>query len=188
MNSLVVRLRFWIVNNHNNISNASFILKPFGLHYAPQKKKEKKKHRWLTKKMFTKLIVWKCDHFFYSIWKLIIFDHNNVLRKVKNQIKWNLVCLSKPRNGQCAMWHLMIAFLLQICFVVLIAAVSSAPQHEPARYPAGVNPALCPGKIVIFFLLSKNKIVPHKNHVYKFFIKSMSFDFVPSAFFCFFEK
>lgn len=30
---------------------------------------------------------------------------------------------------------------------MLIAAVHSAPQHEqPARYPAGVNPALCPGK------------------------------------------
>ncbi|XP_055317794.1 cuticle protein 1 [Sitodiplosis mosellana] len=33
-----------------------------------------------------------------------------------------------------------------ICFFVLIAAVHSAPQHDqPARYPAGVNPALCPG-------------------------------------------
>lgn len=32
----------------------------------------------------------------------------------------------------------------QIGFFVLIAVVSSAPQ-EPARYPAGVDPSLCPG-------------------------------------------
>ncbi|XP_031634814.1 cuticle protein 1 [Contarinia nasturtii] len=32
-----------------------------------------------------------------------------------------------------------------ICFFVLIAAVHSAPQLPAARYPAGVNPALCPG-------------------------------------------
>lgn len=59
-------------------------------------------------------------------------------------------------------------FLLpQICFFVLIAAVHSAPQHEQAaRYPAGVNPALCPGKyfseliysLILFSLLLRTNV------------------------------
>lgn len=36
--------------------------------------------------------------------------------------------------------------LLQIVIVAVVAVAYAAPQHDqPARYPAGVNPALCPG-------------------------------------------
>lgn len=39
-------------------------------------------------------------------------------------------------------------FFRQIFFFVIVAVAHSAPQpqhDQPARYPAGVNPALCPG-------------------------------------------
>lgn len=33
----------------------------------------------------------------------------------------------------------------QVTFVTLFAVALSAPQHQQARYPAGVDPAKCPG-------------------------------------------